>query len=338
MTAKGTRLEYHAMSDAAILTEQFVGMYADDIFCSLLFDRQNRTLRMVDFKSGKFPVKQKYLERTLMAEGMRKVFTLVEHSEVSGWRKIGYHREGTIPAYFNRSDAHIMSCIYDDKYDIEAAPDKETSELKSFLHKVEILAAKMSNQKKLSVQVDQITEEKAIEAIGKELQRRKANAKKSKKSKVEKNPSNAGISDRSARAPIFCQFGREVEHLYFAAKRSRTEQTNVIGAEYQDNFNNAKVDIFFPPKNQPDSRVIRSFLIASIEVLREMGVKAVFSMVSEETLLLNALYWSAGFSNTGRLCSQRLNENGPQNLLLWTRKLERPQKEHNKHFGRSSEY
>ena len=69
----------------------------ESIFCSLLFDRANRTLRVVDFRGGNFQSKHNYLEQVLVSEGMRKIFTLIERDDMNGWQRVGYHREGSIP-------------------------------------------------------------------------------------------------------------------------------------------------------------------------------------------------------------------------------------------------
>lgn len=319
MSVQKMRMGSHTTIDAEYLTEQIVGSFTGhDIFCSLLFDRLNRTLRVIDFKSGKFAPKREYLKSRVKAAELRKIFTLVEFGEVKGWRSIGYNREGTIPAYFNRSDAHIMSCNYNDKYDVEDIPDNDRSKTGSFLREVERLATQVSNKKSSRVRVERITEAQAITEIGKELLRRG----KSTNGKVGKNAPEVRALDLSVRRPIFCQFGRGGEFLYFAAIEVHSEKTNVFGAECQNNFGNAKVDIFFAPQNASEARCVRSGLVTVIELLRNKGVNSVYTMAPEDSPLLSALFSSIGFCNTGRLYRQRLNEHGPQNLLLWTRKLD----------------
>jgi hypothetical protein len=98
----------------------------EDIFCSLLFDSGNRTVRVVDFRGGNFQSKHTYLEHVLMTEGMRKIFTLIERDDMNGWQRVGYSREGSIPGYYKRSDAYIMSKIYDEDYDSESELGEES--------------------------------------------------------------------------------------------------------------------------------------------------------------------------------------------------------------------
>ncbi len=305
--------------DAENVTEQIVGSYTgNDIFCSLLFDRLNRTLRVIDFKSGKFAPKREYLKSRVKTAALRKIFTLVEFCEVKGWRSIGYNREGTIPAYFNRSDAHIMSCNYNDEYNIEETINSDRPKLGSLLCEVGRLAAQVSKKKSSPVRVDKISEAQAITEIGKELRRRG----KSANGKVTQNAPEARSLDLSVRRPIFCQFGRGGEFLYFTALEFHSQKTNVFGAECQNNFGNAKVDIFFAPENMSEARFVRSGLVSIIGLLMSKGVNSVYTMAPEDKPLLNALFSSIGFCNTGRLYRQRLNEQGPQDLLLWTRKLD----------------
>ncbi|MCP4602687.1 MAG: hypothetical protein GY847_19590 [Proteobacteria bacterium] len=301
-----------------ILEERMVGTASDDVFCCLLFDRQNKTLRVIDFKTKNFSAKQEYLKRVLMTEGMQKVFTIVERGEVGGWRKIDYRQEGSIPAFYNRSDAYIMSCCYDG--DHESKHDEDSSELEGILLKIKTLAEKMGKQKRTNTQTKQIYEVEAIQAIHRELKRRK--------DRTEKGASLASISKLSTGSPIFSQFSREIEHLYFTTENRKTKQVNLLGAECQEYYRNAKIDVFFPPVTKADMNLARSGLAATLDILCEMKVVGVFSLAPENASMLNALYLSCGFNNTGRLIGHRLQDSGPQNLLLWSKRLDRPPKTH----------
>jgi hypothetical protein len=42
-------------------------------------------------------------------EGVERVFTVVERDEVSSWTRLGLRREGTIAAFYKRSDAFILA-------------------------------------------------------------------------------------------------------------------------------------------------------------------------------------------------------------------------------------
>ena len=44
----------------------------NDIFCSLLINQTNKSIRVIDFRGGNFQLKHNYLERILLADGMSR--------------------------------------------------------------------------------------------------------------------------------------------------------------------------------------------------------------------------------------------------------------------------
>ncbi len=320
-------VDSRTVSILEVLTERSVGTYDEDLFCSILFDWQNRTIRVVDFKGGRFPAKRKSLEHILKEEGMRKIFTVVERSEVAGWKRIGYRREGSIPGYFNRSDGYIMGCVYDDEYEIDASRDDNSTRFEQFLSKVEKLKEQIYKKKSSLIRLEKIMEEEALLAIGEELKRLKADAKastKTKKGKTDKNKAKEHTKKRSVCSPLFSQFGREVEWLYFLTGNSRTKKINIVGVEYNECFNNAKINLFFEPATKADSDFAGNCLSASTKQLREMGVGSAFALAKNDDIPLNAAYLSAGFKNTGHLSNQLFCEKGHCDAILWTKKLGTP--------------
>ena len=288
----------------------------DDIFCSLLFDGTNRTLRVVDFRGGNFQTKHNYLERVLMADGIRKIFTLIERDDMTGWQRVGYLREGTIPGYYKRSDAYIMSRIYDEDWD--GAPESdEVPERKNLFNDIRTLAKEMSEAQTSGLKAEHIAEEETIDLVRAEYARltQKSPAKKGKAGAAPEFPSPPD------ELPLFRQFSREIEYHYFACQNRRTKQLNMYGAEYQDCFGNAKVDVFFPPLTKGDYGIARFGLLAFIDWLLGIGAGTVFSLVRVDDLPLNALYASTGFRNTGYLNHQIVASGGPVDQILWTKKL-----------------
>lgn len=291
----------------------------DDIFCSVLLDQLNRTIRVVDFRGGNFQAKHTFLEQILTTEGMRKIFTLIERDDVNGWQRVGYQREGAIPGYYKRSDAYIVSRIYDPDYDAEASQNEESPERKNFFAKIKTLAKEMSEHKSSDIRIDRVGEAEALEAIKSELRRAAAKSKAPKTSRREKALDQS--AEHELYIPIFPQFSRGIENFYFAAQNRRTKQINLYGAEYQDCFGNAKIDILFSPVTRIDQNLSRGGLIAFVDTLVEMGVVSVFTLTSKDDLAKNALYASAGFRNTGWLNRQLLTDQGAIDQILWTRKL-----------------
>jgi hypothetical protein len=170
--AKAANVDYKALAERIVRNE--------DIFCSLLFDYTNRILRVVDFRGGNFQSKHEYLEQTLMKEGMRKIFTLIERDDINGWQRVGYHREGAIPGYYKRSDAYIMSRIYDVNYDFKEPQGEEIAENKVVLNDIKAVGKKLADLREPSIVVKQVTENEAYEYISEELARMESKAPKTK--------------------------------------------------------------------------------------------------------------------------------------------------------------
>jgi hypothetical protein len=288
----------------------------EDIFCSLLFDDANKTMRVVDFRGGNFQSKHAFLERVLLEAEMRKVFTLIERDDMNGWSRVGYRREGAIPGYYKRSDAYIMSKVYGDDADGGPRSAEDTLETKAILADIKARGKELAEQRSPSFKVAVVSEEEAILVLDEEIKRRleKNKGKKTKAARVPK-------LDKKSMPPIFPQFSRQVEFFYFVVQNRRTKLTNLIGAEYQDCFGNAKVSLFFPPKTKPEQSLARRGIEEALELLVEAGAVSMFALVPASEDLHSAVYAAAGFRNSGWMSQQRLTADGPEDAVLWTRKL-----------------
>ena len=294
----------------------------EDIFCSLLFDSASGTIRVVDFRGGNFQTKHAYLERVLIAEGMRKIFTLIERDDMNGWQRVGYMREGTIPGYYKRSDAYIMSRIYDEDWEgADAAEDGP--ERKEMIARVKENTRQFTALKGSGIKAEQVDEDEAIDQLRGEYGRLAQAAKKArapkKGAKGRRLPSATALKNLSV--PVFPQFSREVEYYFFVAQNRRTKQLNLFGAEYQDCFGNAKIDVQFSPTSKTERSLALTGLNAFIDWLGALGAVALFSLVPSGDEELNALFAAAGFRNSGWLNRQRAAGGGYLDLVLWTRKL-----------------
>lgn len=295
----------------------------DDIFCSLLFDHANGSMRIIDFRGGNFQVKHSYLERILLAEGLRKIFTLIERDDMNGWQRVGYIREGTIPGYYKRSDAYIMSRIYDADWNgAEASEDNPVR--KAFLAEVKNLSKEFSVTRGSGLKLEQIDEQEAVRLVNEELAvqapRKGKAARETKAAKGAPRKAPAAMEGRGTDR-VFPQFSREIETYYVVAQNRRTKQQNLYGAEFQDCFGNAKIDVFSTPSTKAERSLALTGLVAFIEWLAEIGSVALFALVPNNDIEKNALYLSAGFRNSGWLNRQVITDEGALDMVLWTRKL-----------------
>src|SRR5262249_195009 len=81
----------------------------DTVSLCLLVNRRHQTLRVIDFRAGPTLAKRNFVIAAAKREGVEKVFTLVERDEVSTWTRLGFSREGSIHAFYKRSDAWILA-------------------------------------------------------------------------------------------------------------------------------------------------------------------------------------------------------------------------------------
>ncbi len=301
----------------------------EDIFCSLLFDYTNRTLRVVDFRGGNFQSKHAYLENILTKEGMRKIFTLIERDDMNGWQRVGYHREGSIPGYYKRSDAYIMSRIYDADFDAKSAP-AEDPENKGILSDIKVTGKKLGETKDPSIKVDPISDVEVIQIISEERARRETKpakgAGKTKKVQAKGKKASQPPAEKIEEEPrmdglIFPQFSREVEYFHFLIQNRRNKQTNVLSTEYQDCFGNAKVHFGLPIESKADQNMAKVGLGQAIDQLLEMGAVSIFATVPSGDAKSNEVYAGCGFRNSGWLNRQLLTPAGVLDVILWTRKL-----------------
>jgi hypothetical protein len=302
----------------------------EDIFCSILFDTANRTLRVIDFRGGSFQTKHSYLEQISTSEGMRKIFTLIERDDMSGWQRVGYSREGSIPGYYKRSDAYIMGRVYDNgEPDSKSVLDSNAAKNKEFVNGMKEQGKELSENRLPSIRLESVTEELALDALQAEVKRIASKTKKSKtdktaktKTKVKKKKgSDVFALDTAAFSPLFQQFSREVEQFYFTVTNSRTKQMNLVGAEYQDCFGNAKLSLFFEPQNRAEQNLARAGISGSIDMLAEMGAVSMFALARADSESMNVVFASLGFRNTGWLSRQVIDGDGAVDMVLWTRKL-----------------
>ncbi len=298
----------------------------EDIFCSLLFDYANRTLRVVDFRGGNFQSKHTFLEGVLIKEGMRKIFTLIERDDMTGWQRVGYHREGSIPGYYKRSDAYIMSRIYDADVDAKFQMGEDLSDGKGLLNDIKVVGKKLADSKDPNIKVEPVSDIEVIQAIEEELTRRDAKpakgAAKTKKAAAKpKKAADAPEEDPPLDGLIFPQFSREVDYFHFLIQNRRTKQCNVLSTEYQDCFGNAKVHFCLPIESKADQNLAKIGLQQAIDQMLEMGAVSIFATVPSGDAKANEVYAGGGFRNSGWMSRQLLLPEGPADVILWTRKL-----------------
>ena len=299
----------------------------EDIFCCLLFDAQNATLRVVDFRGGNLQQKQVYLEKIQVSVRIRKVFTLIERDDIAGWQRAGYLREGVIPGYYKRSDAYIMGHIREPGWDANSV-NEDSEERKEYLNEIRELAKEYAEIKTTGYKAESITEEETPEILRREHERRSAPARKPAAKTKAKAKAPAKTEDAPPPPPDFevfpiqMPFGRDVEHYHYLCVNKRSGQANVYSAEYQDCFGNAKVTLYFDTfKTKTDIALACFGLNSFVKWIEDVGAVASFSLVNADNKEMNAVYAACGFKQSGWLNRHVICDGEAKDQILWTLKL-----------------
>ena len=266
---------------------------SEHVFMCLLQNQAHNHIRVIDFRTGNFPVKKVFLGNVVDEEKVHKVFTLIERDEVSGWQRLGFVKEGTIPGFYKRSDAHVMSKVYDET--VQPLTESDYDE-RTLLQNAKKTGKELSELKMPTCRMRVIDQEAALQV------------------RQEAPP------DR-LRLTAFDPFGRHGDRLLLHAATRRGGNENVVGAEYQDCFGNAYVEVLFAPVSQGELAVALAGLQQMLVVLGDRGVVSTFAFARVDQPQLHGLYAACGFRRTGLLQHQTREGEGYVDQILWTRKL-----------------
>lgn len=292
-------------------TEEFQ-FRSDNAFLSLLLNRRTGLIRVIDYRAGSQPSKRLFIQSVAKREGASKILTLVEKDEVSAWTRVGFHREGSIPGFYKRSDGYLCGCVVGEKASSEAPTYKEAQETR----------AKAADR---TIQLAKRAAEDLKEDIGKGLQ-------------VETVSSEEALSARDEawkkEKPIgaFDPFGRDAESIFMQVSarqdgrgpRSRQSKVNYACAEYQDCFGHAFVEVLFGPATSQDVAPVIVLLRTLNDYLRDRGIISAFAFSASDDVPLATAFFAAGFRKTG-LVEKGVVINGVrQDAILWAQKLANP--------------
>lgn len=265
---------------------------SEHVFMCLLRNVNRNNIRVIDFRTGNFPVKKVFLNNVVQEEKAHKVFTLIERDEVSGWQRLGFAKEGTIPGFYKRSDAYVMSKIFDDG---SSQPDQDYDE-RMVVQNAKKLGKDLTEAKIPACRI------RVVETDGALKIREEA-------------------PEERLRLTVFDPFGRHGERLMLHAATRRGGHENVLSAEYQDCFGNANIELLFAPATQAELAVAYAGLQQMLVVLADRGVVSTFTFTRVDQPMLNGLYAAAGFRRTGLLQHQARDGDSYVDEILWSRKL-----------------
>lgn len=280
-----------------------VPVRAAGIHVSLILNRRHRSARLVDFLAGSFPQKVAAIDLVARREGIERVYTLVEKEESLGWARVGFAREGSIPGYYKRSDAHLMGRVVStpplvDEDGQPMTPPADANAAERALNQAKKLVPELTGALK-GFKVSLLSD--ASVTTGATLPPR------SKKG-------GAWLEER---------FGRTGDRLHVAGRVVRAGVKpcdQVLTLELQEPFGNAHLQVASWAQKTDEGRVLCCSLQALAEPLRAKEIGCVFALSPVESVVTSAAFLAAGFKRTGLLAQHLLLGDRRADALLWTRR------------------
>jgi hypothetical protein len=291
----------------------------DAVSLCMLINRRACTARVIDFRAGPSTAKRLFVASFAKREGLHKIYTLVERDEVATWVKLGFAKEGNIPAFYKRSDAFLLGCTV---WDAVTPGERDEPSMQS---ETRIVAAKPSAGAPLTAGQERM--ERTIGTAKKWLKEAPEKALPSAKvaSAGEADTRKAvAVALRSGRAiTAFEPFGRGGERRYFAVT-VRGGFELFASTESQSCFANAYLELLQGPRAEIDRLPITSALSALCETLLSDGVVSCFSLGPSDDVPLSIAFLQNGFRRTGLLVEHLLMGGQRRDAILWSRKLANP--------------
>ncbi len=254
-------------------------------FCFLL-NRRHHNLRVFDYRVGNYQQKRDFFDRIARAEGLRKVFTVVEKQDSKSWRSVGFSREGAIPGYFRTADAYVMSRVYTEDGDpIQGGAPK--------LQGPSVKARTQQESKPRGLNIEVVTDENRLKVVTEGLQ--------------------AGS--------VYAPFRRGMFHPDVGVHGKQGKREIWIGAETDSSFGHAKVDLMTVPTKEDDLQQYEFTLRAMLDELKKMDTASVFGLCPVDAPLCNQVFSSLGFKVSARLTDHVTQDEEFVGVQLWHRRL-----------------
>ncbi|WP_394823822.1 hypothetical protein [Pendulispora albinea] len=319
----------------------------DAVSLCLLVQRRSKTMRVIDFRAGPTPAKRTLVLALARREGVEKIYTVVERDEVATWVKLGFAKEGNIPAFYKRSDAFLLGCSIDDAPESKSGPPSSSqrvpvqSERRLIIQGGPSLArASIASRAWLDLErvplddVEAPADTTAYDFAEKTLIRAKKLVKEAaeralpavKLSEIAEAQTRKPIGSalRSGRAlTAFEPFGRGAIRRYFALT-ARGGFELVASAESQACFGNAFLELLVSPRNDSERAGTTGALKALCERLQADGTVGCFALAPSDDASLSAAFVYNGFRRTGVLQNHLVVGRERKDAIVFARKLANP--------------
>lgn len=284
----------------------------DGVSLCLLVNRRARTLRVVDFRSGPNPAKRVFIMGLGKREGAERVYTLVERDEVSTWARLGFQREGNIPAFYKRSDAFILG----------AAVPGDTAADRPGESGIRPAVREIASQDEGESEVDrayQAARRLAKERADQPLPPVRVQA--AREADVKRALATALRTGRALTA--FEPFGRDVERIAFSCT-ARGGFSLMASVETQPCFNNAFIELLTGPRTEKEAMLTASAIRSLCDELLAREIVCCFALSPASDIELASAYVMNGFRRTGLLNRHLVIGGARVDAFLWSRKLAQP--------------
>ncbi len=300
----------------------------DTVSLCLLVNRRHQTLRVIDFRAGVNVAKRNFVIATAKREGVEKVFTLVERDEVSTWTRLGFTREGSIHAFYKRSDAWILGAVVSQVGSLRAGQAGHAGE------RPRALPDDLGPERRDEDDEERDDEEDASPSPAASLaERTVARARRLLKDgapalpAVKLTPARepdvkraVAAAQRSGRALTgFESFGRDVERsAYLLTARGGFEL--MVSWESQACFGNSFLEILTAPGTEPERLATTAAVRAVCDRLAESGVVSTFCLAPADDVALCTVFLGAGFRRSGVLAQHIQIKGERKDAIVWSRK------------------
>jgi hypothetical protein len=282
----------------------------DTVSLCLLVNRRHGHLRVIDFRAGPTLAKRNFVIATAKREGVEKVFTLVERDEVSTWTRLGFTREGSINAFYKRSDAWILGAVVSQVSPLRADPralaehddDDDASEAPA--SPAVALAERTIARARRALKADV-----ALPAV-KIAPAKDADLKRALAAATRKGSALTG----------FESFGRDVERSAFVAT-ARGGFELFASWESQACFGNSFLELLTGPRTEPERLATMAAVRGICDKLAERGIVSTFCLSPADDDALAAVFLGSGFRRSGVLAKHIQVKGERKDAIVWSRKL-----------------
>jgi hypothetical protein len=278
----------------------------DGVSLCLLVNRRARTMRVIDFRSGPHPAKRLFVMSLARREGIERVYTLVERDESAAWARLGFQREGNIPAFYKRSDAFILGSP------VSREPERSDE---SGVRQAVSDRPRIGEDERVYQHARRIAKDVAENALP------VVRVQAAREADFRKGLASALRSGRALTG--FEPFGRDIERISFSCT-ARGGFSLLAAVELQPCFNNAFLELLTAPRSDKEAMFTVSAVRQLCDELFEREVVCCFSLSPADDPALAAAYVVNGFRRTGLLSGHLLVGRRRVDAFLWSRKLAQP--------------